>query len=235
MAPTHRIERLQELDPEAFYELTAAFVAAHWDRPEATLAVAPPSPDRRVEIRLPDGSLVVAFQYAASAVVSEGALREIDSMGADAAITTAEFAPGAETLAEDESVELIDGERFARLLADYEIPIPESEGRDLEALVEELSGHWSGTLAETAREVVGTIDSAGNFEYGLSRADYSTDLDVIPAGGAQPIAKLRFSPAGLGLYVRRERWERVIGVSAHGDHVPPDLHERVRTAIEPLG
>lgn len=235
MEPTPETTRLSALRSAAFYELLTAFVAAHWGVPETALDAASPSPDRSVEIRLPDGTFAAAFQYAPTAVVSERAIRDLVSVGAGVAITTAGFAPGAKTLAERGGIGLIDGGRFVDLLAEYEITIPESEDRDLESIVEGLSSYWSADLAATAREVAETIDAAGSFEYGLSRADYSTDLDVVPAGETEPAAKLRFSSAGLRLYVRRDGWERVVGVSAHGEHVPSDLREQIRRAVEPLG
>lgn len=226
--------RLQELDHGIFFEIVTAFVAAHWDAPEKRLEVAPPSPDRGIEVRLPDDGLVRVFQYAPPAVVSENAIRELAVFDESAVVTTTGFTEGARALARSEDLTLIDGEQFCRLLADYGIAIPEPEGFDLDAQITELAGHWSDSLADIARETAATIDTVGEFEYDLSRADYSTDLDAIPVDGTEPVAKLRFSPAGLRLYVRRQDWERVVGVSTHGEHVPPDLQQQVSRAIESL-
>lgn len=237
MGPTpNDPSRPADLDPGAFYALLAAFAAAHWGVPEEHLEVAPPSPERETELRLPDGTLVHVWQHAPSAVVSENAIRELAAFEerGPVALTTGRFSAGARALAAEEGIETIDGERFRGLLEEYGIEVPEPDATTLEDRVEELSSHFSESLSETAREVARTIDAAGEFEYDLSRADYSTDLEAIPVDGGEPVAKLRFSPAGLRLYVRSDGWQRVVGVSAHGEHVPPRLHERVREAIESL-
>lgn len=235
---TENPDRLAELDPADFYAVITEFAAAHWVGSEGRLDAAPPSPSRETELRLPDGTLIHVSQYTPPDVVSENALRELAAFEDDAvAITTADFAEGARTLAAAEGIELIDGERFRRLLKEYRIEVPEPRETELEDLVEELASYWSGSLSDIAREVARTIDSAGKgeFEYVRSRGDYSTDLDVIPAEETEPVAKLRFSPVGLRLYVRRDGWERVVGVPAHGEYVPPDLREQVREAIASLG
>lgn len=228
--------RLRALDHEAFYPLFQRFVAAHWGIEESTLEAAPPSPDRGIDVRLPDGRLVHARQYA-EGTISANALEEFTTVGnRGVVVTTTEFTDDARAVATDTGVDLIDGEEFCRLLADHGIPIPEAnETTDLRELVSEQAGYWPEGFETTAREIAATIDRAGEFEYDRSRADYSTELDAVPAGRTEPVCKLKFSRSGLLVYVHgSEGWERVIAISAHTEGRPPELLDQVRTAIKRL-
>lgn len=228
--------RLRALDQESFYPLFRRFVAARWGVDASALEAAPPSPDRGTDVRLPDGPLIHARQYAEGAI-SANELEELTAVGTrSVVVTTTGFTDDARGLAADTGVDLVDGEEFCRSLADHGIPIPDAdETTDPERLAAELAGYWPGEFATTAREVAATIDRAGEFEYDRSRADYSTELDVVPAGRTEPVCKLKFSRSGLLVYIRRpEGWERVIAVSAHTEGRPPELLDQVRTAIESL-
>lgn len=228
--------RLQALDHEDFHPLFRRFVAARWGVEESALDAAPPSPDRGTDVRLPDGRLIHARQYA-EGTISANELEELTAVGTrSAVVTTTEFAADARVLAAENGTDLIDGEELCRLLADYGIPIPDADGTtDPRQLAAELAGYWPGEFETTAREIAATIDRVGEFEYDRSRGDYSTELDVVPAGRMEPACKLKFSRSGLLLYVRRpEGWERVVAVSAHTDGRPPGLFDRVQAAVESL-
>lgn len=230
---------LGTLDPAAFRSVLRSFVAAHWSVDPSALEVSPPSPDRGIDVVAPGDLLVHARQHSggrvgATAIRDLAALGDRRSVDALAVVTTTGFTDGAVDCAADADIERFDGDRFRTLLAEYGIEIPASDDRtDLRATVAELSAYWPESLRGIARDVAARIDALGAFEYAIERADYSTDLNVVPADADRSIAKLRFSTAGLLVYVRRgDDWQRAVAVSAHGDHRPPDLLDRVQRAIE---
>lgn len=232
-------DRIRGLDAEAFRSVLRSFVVARWDVTDAEIDVSPPSPGHGTDVVIAgDTTLVHARRYVRGAISANqlrdlSLLRDGRTLDTVVVVTTTGFTEDALGLAAEADIECIDGDRLCRLLERYGVTVPESRERtDLSATVAELAVYWPEALQETAQEVVVCIDGLGEFEYGLDRADYSTDLDVIPAGADRPTIKLRFSTAGLLLYVRRPTdWQRVVGVSAHGGHRPLDLLDRVRGAV----
>jgi hypothetical protein len=239
-APEDDPDRLRGLDAEAFQSILRSFVKTRWGVDDADIDVSPPSPGRGTDVVVPGHATIVHARRYAQGAISANELRDLallrDRRTLDTlvVVTTTGFTDDALDLASEADIECIDGRRLSRLLARYGVAIPEaSEPAGLSATVAELAVYWPDPLQETAQEVVACIDRSGELEYGLDRADYSTDLDVIPAGADRPTLKLRFSTAGLLLYARRPTgWQRVVAVSAHGGHRPSDLLDRVRAAVE---
>jgi hypothetical protein len=233
-------DRLRGLDAEAFQSVLRSFVKARWGVDDAEIDVSPPSPGRGTDVVVPGyATLVHARRYAqgttdANELRDLSLLRDRRTLDTLVVVTTTEFTEDALDLAREADIECIDGRRLYRLLDRYGVEIPEAgEPTDLPTTVAELAAYWPESLRRTAQEVVACIDRSGDLEYGIDRADSSTDLDVIPAGAVRPTLKLRFSTAGLLLYARRPTgWERVVAVSPHGDRRPSDLLDRVRTAAE---
>lgn len=232
-------DRIRGLDSEAFQSVLRSFVAARWDVDDDEIDVSPPSPAHGTDVVLArHATLVHARRYARGAISANqlrelALLRDRRTLDTLVVVTTTGFTEDALDLAAEADIECIDGNRLCRLLERYGVAVPESRERtDLSATVAELSVYWPESLQEIAQEVVACIDGLCEFEYGLDRADYSTDLDVIPVGADRPTVKLRFSTAGLLLYVRRPTgWRRVVAVSPHGGHRPSDLLDRVRGAV----
>lgn len=233
-------DRLRGLDAEAFQSLLRSFVTARWGVNESEIDVSPPSPSHGTDVVVPGRATIVHARRYAQGSISANQLRDLallrDRRTLDTlvVVTTTGFTEDALDLAAEADIECIDGRRLHRLLERHGVAIPErSEPADLSTTVAELAVYWPEQLQETVQEVVACIDHAGELEYGLDRADHSTDLDVVPLGADRPTLKLRFSTAGLLLYVRQPTgWQRVVAVSAHGGHRPADLLDRVRTAAE---
>jgi hypothetical protein len=233
-------DRLRTLDPEAFRTLLRSFVTARWEVPERAIDVSPPSPDHGTDVVVEGRATLVHARRYDRGSISANQLRELATLrdrrtiDTIVVVTTTEFTDDALELAEEADIECIDDDRFCRLLADHGIEVPWSRDRpDLPETVAELSAYWPDELQETAQEVAACVDDLGEFEYDLDRADYSTDLDAVPEGATRPAIKLRFSTAGLFVYVRgNSGWQRVVAVSERAYHRPPDLLERVRTAVE---
>ncbi len=232
-------ERLRTLDAETFQSILRSFVKAHWGVDDAEIDVSPPSPDHGTDVVVSrDATIVHARRYAQGAISANqlrdlALLRDRRTIDTVVVVTTTGFTEDALDLAAEADIECIDGYRLCRLLESYDVAVPEGRDRtDLSATVAELSVYWPESLRETAQEVAACIDDLGELEYGLDRGDYSTDLDVTPVGADRPTLKLRFSTAGLLLYVRRPTgWQRVVAVSAHGGHRPSGLLDRVRGAV----
>ncbi len=230
---------MRTLDPGAFRTLLRSFVTARWEVPERAIDVSPPSPDHGTDVVIEGWATLVHARRYAGGSISANQLRELATLRDSrietvVVLTTTEFTDDALELAEEADIECIDGGRFCRLLDKYGIEVPRSHARPaLPETVAELSVYWPDDLQETAQEVAACVDGLGEFEYDLDRADYSTDLDAVPEGASRPAIKLRFSTAGLFVYVRgTSGWQRVVAVSARAYHRPPDLLERVRAAVE---
>lgn len=237
--PSDCPERVRNLDSEAFQSVLRSLVAARWDVDDAEIDVSPPSPDHGTDVVIADHATLVHGRRYARGAISANQLRELAllrdrrTLNALVVVTTTGFTEDALDLAAEANIECIDGHRLCRLLESYDVAVPEGRDRtDLSSTVAELAVYWPESLQETAQEVAACIDDLGQFEYGLDRGDYSTDLDVIPVDADRPTLKLRFSTAGLLLYVRRSTgWQRVVAVSAHGGHRPSGLIDRVRGAF----
>lgn len=233
-------DRLRGLDAEAFQSLLRSFVTARWGVDESEIDVSPPSPARGTDVVVRGRATIVHARRYAQGSISANQLRDLallrDRRTLDTlvVVTTTGFTEDALELADEADIECIDGRRLHRLLRRHDVTIPErSEPPDLSTTVAELAVYWPEQLQETAQEVVACIDRSGELEYGLDRADHSTDLDLLPLGADRPTLKLRFSTAGLLLYARRPAgWQRVVAVSAHGGHRPSDLLDRVRAAVD---
>lgn len=100
-----------------------------------------------------------------------------------------------------------------------------------EDTVGELAARWPSPLRETARDLAGAVDDGAAFDRVVERADRSTDLVFVRG---DPLVRLRFSEAGLLVYVCADDWERVVAYPASGSGGPPlaEARERVIDAIQ---
>lgn len=236
-----RLDRLRALDGEAFAAVVEDLARSAWGGEDWDVETSPLSPDRGVDVRLTRGErtrLVHARQYEPSNALSAREVGEFasfaDGGGPEWAVlaTTGPVAEDARAVAADRGVELLAGDELAEAIDDHGVAVPSPTGeRDLRAIVADLSAYLPEELADTAADAAVLVDRLGSFDRRIDRADRSADLVFV---ADRDVARIRFSEAGLLVYVRTEEsWERVLARSARApEHAPPDAEERLRAAVE---
>lgn len=235
-----RLDRLRALDGEAFAAVVEDLARSAWGGEDWDVETSPLSPDRGVDVRLTRGErtrLVHARQYEPSNALSAREVGEFASFadgGPEWAVlaTTGPVAEDARAVAADRGVELLAGDELAEAIDDHGVAVPSPTGeRDLRAIVADLSAYLPEELADTAADAAVLVDRLGSFDRRIDRADRSADLVFV---ADRDVARIRFSEAGLLVYVRTEEsWERVLARSARApEHAPPDAEERLRAAVE---
>lgn len=238
MAPRDPLDRLRRLDLEAFANVVAALARAEW-REATGVQVSPPSPERGVDVRVRraerDPVLLHARQYEAHNDLGAGTAGDLTAFPGTALIaTTGGVTAAARDAAVEANVELLDGREFLVRLRERGIDIPDDPAeRGVEETVDELAARWPSSLRETARDLAAAVDDVAAFERTVDRADRSTDLVFVQD---EPLVRLRFSEAGLLVYVREDGWERVVAYPATGAGGPPlsEARDRIVGAVRTL-
>lgn len=229
------LDRLCRLDPEAFAHVVAALARAEW--PDATrVQASPPSPERGVDVRVGredrEPVLLHARQYERHNDLGAEPVRDLSAFpGTTLVATTGGVTSAARETAAEAGVDLLAGRELLVRLRERGVELPDDTAeRGVEETVDELAARWPSSLRETAREVAGAVDDVAAFDRVVERADRSTDLVFVRG---DPLVRLRFSEAGLLVYVRADDWERVVAYPASGSGGPPlsEARERVVDAI----
>lgn len=229
------LDRLRGLDPEAFARVVAALARAEW--PGAVrVEVSPPSPERGVDAHVgraeSDPVLLHARQYEAHDDLGAEAVRDLTAFPGTALVaTTGGITATALEAATAAGVELLDGREFLVQFRERGITLRDDPAEHaVEDTVDELAARWPSSLRETARDLAVAVDDVAAFERTVERADRSTDLVFVRD---EPVTRLRFSEAGLLVYVRDDGWERVVAYPASGAGGPPvpAARERVVDAV----
>ena len=230
------LDRLCRLDPEAFAHVVGTLARAEW--PDAThVQASPPSPERGVDVRVGrddrEPVLLHGRQFEPHNDLDAETVRALSAFPAMMLVaTTGGVTSTARAAAAEAGVDLLDGPELLVRLRERGVELPDDTvKREVKETVDELAARWPSSLRETARDLASAVDDVTAFDRVVDRADQSTDLVFVRE---DPLVRLRFSEAGLLVYVRADEWQRVVAYPMSGSGCPPlsEARERVVDAIQ---
>ena len=231
-------DELRNLPPDRF----GSVVGAVLDRECAgDVDASPPSPDGSVDAVIRDdaGTRLLHARLAdsidADVVVDVATLAAERGFDAVTLVGTGNFTAEGRAAAREADVELLDGESFAAMVEDADVEWPPNDEPPVAALVFQLAGHWPDGLFEVAVELATTIEGAAEFDRQLTGGSERTDVDFRDPGDGRVVARVRFTPMSLLVYVRRgDALESVVRLTAHSETQPSvrELESALRDALE---